>query len=186
MFGSPGGTVRSVVAVLGTLSLLLVATPSAGHAQEGEPLKEGTRVRLLKDGARRAGVLERLTDDSLFVRTESSRPVLAVSRDALRWIDVSRGKKRKTWTGLLVGAGTGLVGGIVIGATVVNEDPWCPGCAEAAGAVVGLGGGAVVGLVAGTLIRTERWRRIHLRGAATSGPGMGPGPGMIVGVRLRL
>jgi hypothetical protein len=110
------------------------------------------------------GIVEYLARDSVALAvgapaTQMSLPLASVTR-----IDVHRGRKGHTLTGLIIGGLAGLGLGALV--AVPNDDWGCQyrdtgalcGMVIVGGAV----GGTVIGTVVGTLIRTDRWEEVPL------------------------
>ncbi len=134
------GLARSRLARTGVSALALVvsvvALPTAGIAQEGEPapaervrptafaapgadsvafdsLQAGMLLRLTASGVihRRLGVIESRFADTLVIRGVNEREVVRVSRSGIDWAQVSSGRGPSRWT-ILQGGAIGLVAGL--------------------------------------------------------------------------
>jgi hypothetical protein len=116
-------------------------------------------------------VLVGMTADSIWFRPDDGRAELAVARQQLSRLELSRGMQRHG----LQGAAIGLLGGAVIGATIGLATP-DPGIVGTSGAVVVgvavVGGlGLVMGAVVGVLGRSETWTRVREPGAVAPAEG---------------
>ncbi len=124
----------------------------------------GQRVRVVVAGRLPdpMGRLTRVSADSLWVRTDDSRPPIAHARDAVRQFEVSRGvpgRARRGWIGAgVVGVAGGVVGAM-FGQALAGT---CGDCATSSrgawvggsiGALTGAGFGALFGSAGGR----ERW-----------------------------
>lgn len=157
---------RPIVAAIAMSAPLLLAAVAAAEAQE--PVPTGERVRVTSDVGAIVGELAAVDDGELEVRTETG-PVVIPHDDVSR-VEVSRGRRGHPWTGMAVGAGTGLLWGLLVTAGDDIEDPDYGGEAALSGAVAASGAliGALGGLVVGSLIRTERWVEATPPGATFS------------------
>ena len=171
------------------LTLALLAIPAAVHAQASA--QPGTRVRVTTAvGPRHLGVLQSLSRDSVKFTAENglqfSLPVAEVAM-----LEASQGRKRSFWKILgFTTASTTVVGG-VIGALTYDPcepngmfscliAPASPGDAAVVGALGGAAVGIAAGIVAGTMIFTEKWSSVDVRGGQapfTLPPTIGRGVG---------
>jgi len=174
---SRGGIIRRVAFI--AVSLLLTA--SAAQSQSTD-LPPGSRVRATfhnpVGGANAtrpsqpivANVM-RATGDTLYLQPREGAP-LAVARTDLQNLAISRGVKRVTAKGALVGLAVGVGGGaaVVVGTCIADRSHRSIPCMEtegggimvlfgAAGALLATGVGAVIG----SSVRRERWVPIQLR-----------------------
>jgi hypothetical protein len=83
-------------------------------------------------------------------------------------LEISRGMKGNAGTGALIGAGIGLVAG-VIGATQVDAEKDAYGLARFAIVFYSILGGTALGAVTGVFIRTEHWEDVTLPEAGAAG-----------------
>ncbi len=131
--------------------VLLGAGPLA--AQDGTDLN-GSRVRVKTTlSGVIVGSVTGVDPDALTIRTESGDAVQRVAWADVATLDVSRGFRRRTGEGLLAGAATW---GVIVGLYAVFDTLDESGVGEPAFIGVLLGSGAVVG----TLLKTERWKRL--------------------------
>ena len=163
---------------IGCLLVLLagsVAVPLVAQSTEPSP---PSRIRLKHSGSGWiAGTLSRSSADSLYLMTDSRE--VAVAREHVTHLDISRGKKRNTVAGLKNGAIVGGTIGTLLGILVLaNEDEsWFDYGAEVIPITAVASGilGAALGAGFGTLQITDRWERVE----ATSPPMtvlISPGP----------
>lgn len=164
-------TVRCAFTAFLAVPLLFSSTTLS--AQDGIPLEVGSRIRITAPDMgieQRPATVEAVRGNTLVVLADSTLnvPLASVAR-----LDVYRGRKsfgvvKGAGYGALIGAGTGLVSGLIYGASneaecpVIDESPEGP-CPLLYGAVLGLAGGmtgALVGFVAGALIKTDRWEEV--------------------------
>jgi len=97
------------------LALLALAAPA--QAQSISQLRTGDWLRVQTlDGARTAGKLVLVDDERLQIRSTKGPAAFALA-DVQR-LEVSRGQRRGD--GALIGAGIGLVGGVVFGAILAR------------------------------------------------------------------
>lgn len=118
---------RSLRFVFALSALFALAAPA--RAQSISELRAGDWLRVQTlDGARTAGKLVIVDDERLQIRSTKGPAAFALS-DVQR-LEVSRGQRRGD--GALIGAGIGLVGGVVFGAILARS---------------GGGGGANMGVI---------------------------------------
>ncbi len=144
-------------------ALVLCTPPLAG--QEALPAP-GSRVRLQPTGAQDwiVGRLEEGDDETLVLLRDGETTPLAVSRSMIARLEVSRGRRGRTGTGMLLG---GLAGALAGGVTVLAL---CgPDGCIGSGIVLlplGMAGGALagggIGAAIGATIRSERWQAVPL------------------------
>lgn len=122
----------------------------------------GARVRITRSDSPRAkvaGVLDRVTGDTLFV---AGQPI---SRSSIGRLEVSEGR-RSQWRkglvfGFLAGAGAGALSSVIL----LNGIDWSDGNGSEVAAVAilaGIGGGAglLVGGTIGAFTQGDRWRTV--------------------------
>jgi hypothetical protein len=135
------------------LAVSLVVPLSTLSAQQPPPVEAGARVQVTAPDCgfdKHDATLEALRGDRLVFDTTEC-PLGSVTR-----LDVSRGRKRKTVTGAVVGVLAGVaVGG---GLAVANSDE------EGALIFVPFGAlaGTLLGTAIGTVTKTERWEEVPL------------------------
>ena len=147
----------------------LMAFSVALGAQDSVVVAPGVRVRLVTDSIRVVGNLMRRVEDSITILDARSHATHVLSLNAVRVFEISRGKRRRTGRGALIGlvsgAGAGIVSTLVLcrsGCTSSGGD-WTGFIAvvlTGAGAVAGVGVGALIG----SQIRSERWDRAAVSG----------------------
>ena len=160
----------SCMVLTGSLALL---SPSG---LLGQALQPGDRIRvtappLLPQPQR--GQLISLDGDSLVLEgtdlgqrgAEPTRWI--VPRDLLSQLEMSEGYRRYPARGFLIGAGVGLVGGLI--AISSGDGSACRGSGnygELCAIFVGMTtvGGGFLGLLVGAFVRTERWTPLPLGG----------------------
>lgn len=100
--------------------LLLHATPLQGQAGIGLGLSERDRIRVLTHaGERTAGTLMLVADE--WIRLRSVRDLVReVPLTNVERLEVSLGRRRVL--GTLMGAGAGLLGGVLVGAALSSMD----------------------------------------------------------------
>jgi hypothetical protein len=140
-----------------SIAVLLTVLPgSLAHAQQ---LVQGALLRGTSADQRFGGRLAWFTPDSLAVVQDVDTTVHARSR--VQALEIAAGTRRHPWTGTAIGAGIGAVAGLaIIIAADDNRD------SELEGLEVGVAGaltlaGAAAGGLAGALIKTRRWIRVH-------------------------
>ena len=157
------------------LSTLLVAfLPGIASAQLPE-LQHGTRVRVwvpepymqeqgpwLRQQLR--GTVASVTPDTLRVSVPGMDGTLAVARQSIRRLDVSRGRPSRVASAIERAFGFAIVGAISV---ALENDPhsseWPNYSRDWRAAEEGAKWGAAFGAVVGFVLPTERWRRVRLR-----------------------
>jgi hypothetical protein len=147
-----------------TVAVLLTVLPgSLTHVQQLVP---GALIRGTSTDQRFEGRLAWTTPDSLAVVQDMDTTFHA--RSGLQALEIAAGARRHPWTGTAIGAGIGAVAGLaIIIAADDNRDSELEGLEVGVAAALTLGG-AAVGAVAGALIKTRRWIRIHPAEVAVS------------------
>jgi len=169
------------VAVLG-------ASVSSVDAQTPARLESGARVRLVAPAipvGEQIVRIEGTANDTLVFRSERYPVTRSLALSEISSVDVSLGQRRRTARGALIGLGTGVMAGAIVGYMTFEPcEGWCmfePTTAGGSAAWGGLGGG-LLGLVAGTTIgfltKTERWQRVHTRTTV----GVSPAGGGVIAV----
>ena len=183
--------------------LLSVLTLAVDVQAQPFILKAGERIRVFAPAINPGpvvGQVSALTAESLVLVTKKrGLKQLTIPLHAIERVDVSRGLRRHTRTGALIGALIGGVGWVALSSTVLF-DPSCREDRDAAnrcGAIFALllygtpfvsAAGALVGAWGGSLIRTERWRTLSLqtRVGLTSRPGVSLDSGLPLTMSVRL
>lgn len=140
------------------------------YAQIGG-LKEGDRVRVTAPAIQTGkikGTVSSLSPDILAV--SNSDTTIFIPNTAICELEISRGKKRNTGKGAIIGAVSGAVFlGVLSVATnePCKENEWCfielsTGEALGFGAFLGALGGGLNGAIIGTFIKTDRWKEVPL------------------------
>ncbi len=166
-------------------AFVLLMPGSMALAQQTPDLAVGTRVRVTAPGAGRqqlAGNIVAVDEKALTV-IDDGRPV-RVPHELITKLDVSWGRKRHVWQGLLVGAAAGGLIGAVLPLCTQDMSGYetCSTRGELiTGGVIGFGG---VGAMLGALVKSDKWVETPLDGVRI---GLRSGPsGRGVGVALRL
>jgi hypothetical protein len=156
--------------VVATLACASLFAPSA--SAQGTNAVAGSRVRVSGAGLERlTGTIVSLAADTLVLRTSSGQTVATPLTAGTR-VDVSTGLHRHPWKG----AGYGMLGGAALGAAIgavaFHESQCDPtntyclnsGRQESAGegAIILSTLGVFIGAAAGSIMRTEGWRRVSL------------------------
>jgi hypothetical protein len=147
------------------LALIVVVASSVAPPIQGQ----GALVRVSHDGASGrnplVGTLVAASADSLWIRPEGlsgAAPSVAIARASVRSFERGNllGARR------LIGAGLGLIGGVLVG-TTIGARSGCNHC-DGANAVAVLGGavgGGLIGILTGTAIGSRiphyRWERVR-------------------------
>lgn len=150
------------VVIAGALGLLLAA-PAAGRAQQLQP---GSRIRVNRP-CNPGEFCPSVTGH--YLATSGSVLTLREGADGERKvellpgssIDVFRGSRSHALLGLGIGAGLGILGGVLLTDDCVEEASQSP-IAGICGAnlIVAVPVGALLGLLVGSMARTERWERM--------------------------
>jgi hypothetical protein len=149
------------------LAGLAMAVPAL--SQEPAPLTVGSRVRVKAEAANPhwlVGRLLALPDDSVRLHVADSGAGVALPLATLASFEVSRGRQRQTGRGAWMGAATGALLGLILGAATYEECQSCigpdPGTGGSAilGAVIMGAFGVGVGALIGGNIRAERWEPV--------------------------
>lgn len=152
--------------------LLLAFVPGLVHAQFAEPVQVGARVRVwlpephLQDKGpwkrqQVRGTVESISSDTLRLSVPGTLGTLAVSRQSMTRIDVSRGRPSRP-----ISAIERAVAGAVVGAitAALQNDPYgsrSPNYSrDWRAAEEGAKWGAAFGAIVGFTFPTERWRRV--------------------------
>src|SRR5687768_3836163 len=156
-FTPPRRRMRSFIPFV--LSVLCLSSRSQLQAQAFPD--SGARVRIASPqlaGGRTAGLVERLTPDTIVVAGR------AISRSSITRIDLSSGRRSQWRKGMGIGAATGFAIGAIVGVVgcqgydVDGLPLICAGFLGGAGGVLGLG----IGGLLGSTTQGEAWSRIPL------------------------
>jgi hypothetical protein len=139
----------------------------------GQGLPEpGTRVRVTVPSGRHAGTLLALGQDTLVMGSERQADTLRIASSGISRIEVSRGQRRRTGRGAIIGL---LAGGISVGAGLGVACGTSSGsfldCSDKVPSAVTFGllaGGALgagIGALIGSAISGEKWEAIPFRHA---------------------
>jgi hypothetical protein len=149
---------RRIAAVLLLLAATVAAQTNATNWNTVKALTAGTDVRIRTDSRTVNGRIDRISDDTLVLTSESGQEVFK-PQDVVR-VSVRTGSHRKR--NLLIGAGIGAGGGLALGGAAAGT---CSGtiCGGHGPAVVAgvAGAGALVGTLIGVAIPTGGWREIY-------------------------
>jgi hypothetical protein len=155
---------------------LLVTTVPVATAQFPERVQSGSRVRVWLPESRLQqdqgpwrrqllrGTVESVTADTLRLSVPGAQGTLAVPRQSVLRLDISRGKPSRVAT-----AFERAIAGAVVGAisTALNNNPdnedWPHYTRDWRAAEEGAKWGAAFGAVIGFAFPTERWHRLRLR-----------------------
>ena len=157
------------------LAPLLALVPVAARAQFPEPVQPGARIRVWLPETRQQentpwrrqllrGTVASVSADTLHLTVPGTAGTLAVARNAIRRLDVSRGRPSR-----LASAFERALAGAVVGAigAALENDPrsseWPNYSRDWRAAGEGAKWGAAFGATIGFVFPTERWRRIRLR-----------------------
>lgn len=154
-----------------SMMMVLLAWSSQTKAQI-QGIKRGDRVKVaapvMQDKSIKGTVAEN-TDSVLVVGTEQY--VKTIPHAFITDLSISNGQRRSLGRGLLIGLGTGALGGGLVGAMTYTEcteegflacafRPTSSGEAFAMGAVSGGVVGLVSGGIIGALVKRDRWQRV--------------------------
>ena len=166
-------------------AFVLLMPGSTALAQQTPDLAVGTRVRVTASGAARqqlAGNIVAVDEKALTV-VDDGKPV-RVPRELVTKLDVSWGRRRNVWQGLLIGAAAGGVIGAILPlcSPDLSGQEVCSTRGELlTGGVITFGG---LGTIAGVFVKSDKWVETPVDGVRIS---LQPGPsGRGVGVALRL
>ena len=162
------------IAALAFVPLLLAFIPRLANAQFPEPVQSGTRVRawipepyLQDQGPWRRqqlrGTVSSVTPDTLRLSVPGTDGTLAVARQSIRRLDISRGRPSRAASAIERAFAGAVVGAITV---ALRNDPhgseWPHYSREWRAAEEGAKWGAAIGAVVGFILPTERWRRVRL------------------------
>lgn len=163
-------TIRSLI----TAVALVAVTPLPAAAQEpgaaSTGLILGSRVRITTTGDRAPikGLVVAVDPQTVTLATDAG--VVKTPVSSISAADISLGKRRFTRRGIAIGAGLGLVIGLL--APVDESDTTTALWDESRGlsALYGLSMGTAYGALVGALIKTDRWSRVELSIASSPAP----------------
>jgi len=155
---------------LGAIAVLL--SPVVAWSQDDVSILAGSRLRVTEREGRHdryLGTVGAMSRDSVVVRIDKSGRRAPFAWAGLSRIEVGKGKKGHT----AVGAGIGLVAGVVvgglIGAVTTNSDTDMEDWSNAlAGAGIGAALGMIIGGVIGARHETERWSDVEVGSISVS------------------
>ena len=162
------------LAALAFAATLFAAIPGTAQAQFPERVQTGARVRVWipepyrqEQGPWRRqqlrGVVASVTPDTLRVTVPGMEGTLAVARQSIRRLDVSRGRPSRAASAIERAFGGAIVGAISV---ALDNDPrgseWPHYSRDWRAAEEGAKWGAAIGAVIGFVLPTERWRRVKL------------------------
>lgn len=157
------------------IALLVGLTPNRARAQFPVDVQAGVRVRVWVPEAWRQeqgpwrrqqlrGTVESVMADTLRLSVPGSMGTLAVPRQSVRRLDISRGRPSRVASALERAVGFAIVGAI---STALKNDPrgseWPNYSRDWRAAEEGAKWGAAFGAAFGFILPTERWRRVRLR-----------------------
>lgn len=153
--------------------------PAGAQPAAGDELSIGQRVRvtLVPTKERLVATLEAAGDDRMTLQ-----PVSSSEKKQIRWADVgelqvSRGRRGNTLKGVLAGAAAWAVTvGLMAAFDTLDES----GLSEP----LVIGGYLATGALAGSLVKTERWKEVPLPSAGRVASRSGPGFRLQVAVRF--
>lgn len=166
---------RASLAVLAFAQVFLVFTPAVADAQFPEAVQAGTRIRvwipepyLQEQGPWRRqqlrGTVASVTPDTLRLAVPGTDGTLAVARQSIRRLDISRGRPSRVASAFDRAFAGAIVGAIAV---ALDNDPqgsrWPHYSRDWRAAEEGAKWGAAIGAAVGFILPTERWRRVRLR-----------------------
>ena len=166
---------RVCIAVRALAPFLLAFIPGLASAQFPEAVQTGTRIRvwvpepyLQEQGPWRRqqlrGIVASVTADTLHLSVPGTDGTLAVARQSIRRLDISRGRPSRVASAVERAFAGAIVGAISV---ALNNDPrgskWPNYGRDWRAAEEGAKWGAGIGAVMGLVLPTERWRRVRLR-----------------------
>ncbi|MGH7638523.1 MAG: hypothetical protein ACREOK_12820 [Gemmatimonadaceae bacterium] len=165
---------RVSVAVPAIAALLIALVPGLANAQFPEAVQSGMRIRvwvpepyMQEQGPWRRqqlrGTVASVTLDTLHLSVPGTEGTLAVARQSIRRLDVSRGRPSRVASAVERAFAGAIVGAITV---VLDNDPrgseWPHYSREWRAAEEGAKWGAAFGAAFGFFLPTERWRRVRL------------------------
>jgi hypothetical protein len=165
---------HACVAVRAFVQLLVAFIPIVANAQFPESVQSGTRVRVWVPEAsmqeqgpwRRQllrGTVASVTADTLRLSVPATEGTLAVPRQSIRRLDISRGRPSRAVSAIERAFAFAVVGAISV---ALDNDPhgsdWPHYSRDWRAAEEGAKWGAAFGAVVGFILPIERWRRVRL------------------------
>ena len=162
------------LAAIALVPLFTFSHPAVANAQFPARVQSGARVRVwvreayLQDKQpwhrqQLRGTVASLTGDSLYLSVPGTAGTLAVARQSMLRLDVSRGRPSRAASALERAVGGAIVGAI---STALNNNPknddWPHYSRDWRAAEEGAKWGAAFGAVLGFALPTERWHRVRL------------------------
>ena len=166
---------HACVAVLALVTLLAAVSPAVASAQFPERVQSGTRVRvwipesyMQKQGPWRRqqlrGTVASVTQDTLHLSVPGTNGTLAVARQSIRRLDISRGRPSRVASAVERAFSGAIIGAISV---ALDNDPhgseWPHYSRDWRAAEEGAKWGAAIGAAVGFILPTERWGRVRLR-----------------------
>lgn len=146
--------------MLRRMLLVLFAIVASTPLLAGQDLPIGRRVRLtLADSSTYVGRVDSAHDARIWLEPEATLP-RAVDINQVNRVEVSRGRKPKFLLGAALGAGLGLVTGLVLKQASEDVDPEDDRLFTALYAGVGTLGGALIGTGLSVVLARERWETV--------------------------
>jgi hypothetical protein len=145
---------------LGAIVFLL--SPLNAWAQDPSAIVPGSRVRITEKGqsAPRSGMVVSAGADTVLLGIDSVKTV-PIPWEGISRIEVSRGQKGHTGTGVGLGALFGAGMGALIGAAASgSSEDISSEITAAVGAGVGAGIGVLVGAAIGSTVKSEKWEEV--------------------------
>ena len=156
------------------LALALVLVPVSAQAQLSDQVQSGARVRVwvpepwLQDGGpwkrqQLRGTVVSVGQDTLHLTVPGTEGTIAVARESIRRLDVSRGRPSR-----VASAFERAVGGAIVGAVATalqnnpHNDDWPNYSSDWRAAGQGAIYGAAFGAAIGIIFPTERWRKVRV------------------------
>jgi hypothetical protein len=168
----------------GGLAAAIVLGAMAASAAAAEPtVTIGARARVTAPSVSAGcveGTLAAVDSETLTIVSEDDDRRVEVPRSRITKLEVVKGKKSRWAIGALVGAGAGVLLGVVASNPPSSADQFqIDGGAVAVCGAVGAAGGALVGAV----LRTDRWTSVPAD-TVTLSIGPVPGPGIALAMRV--
>jgi hypothetical protein len=169
--------------IAATAAMALGALATSAAAADERALTVGERVRVTAPSVsprRIEGTLAAVDRETVTVVSRDDGTRVGVSRSQIAKLEVVRGEKSHWGTGALIGAGAGVLLGVVASNPPSSADGFqVDGGAVAVCGAVGAAGGALVGAV----LRTDRWTTVPGDTVTLS---IGPVPGRGVALAMKV